>query len=320
MQPLRVTHFTDPGCPWAYSAWPFLTALMWRYGDGLQWRHVLIGLTEEREQYLRRGYTPSMIARTRLRFGMYGMPFGGAPKPSVAATSRACRTVVAARRQDPALEVPALRALQWLQFTTGDVIDDDGALERALRSVEGLDAAAAVAAIDDPDVREDYEADRALARTAEGTPAEAQGKTAQTDGPVRFTAPSLVFEDEEGRTLVAGGWQTIEAYDVCVMNLRPGMPRRGAPESPLQVLEAFHWPLTTAEVAEAMRDGNDERDATAAQDALLQLVVSGDAVVEQLGDSALWAPAQRVDGSASLRSASAMAASSGETARASASS
>ena len=24
VQPIRVTHFTDPGCPWAYSAWPAL--------------------------------------------------------------------------------------------------------------------------------------------------------------------------------------------------------------------------------------------------------------------------------------------------------
>jgi len=251
VQPLHVTHFTDPGCPWAYSAWPALTSLMWRYGDGLRWRHVLIGLTEEREQYLRRGYTPALMARTRLRFGMYGMPFGGPPKDAVAATSRACRAVVAARRQDPALEVPALRALQWLQFTTADVIDDDAALERALEVVPGLDAAAAVAAIDDDDVWEAYEEDRALSRTAGGGPAEAQGKTARTDGPVRYTAPTLVFE---------------------------------------------------------------------AEGALLGLAADGEVVVEQLGDGALWAPAQRRSGSTRRFAARAMAASSGETARASASS
>jgi 2-hydroxychromene-2-carboxylate isomerase len=300
VQPLHVTHFTDPGCPWAYSAWPALTSLMWRYGDGLRWRHVL-------------------MARTRLRFGMYGMPFGGPPKDAVAATSRACRAVVAARRQDPALEVPALRALQWLQFTTADVIDDDAALERALEVVPGLDAAAAVAAIDDDDVWAAYEEDRALSRTAGGGPAEAQGKTARTDGPVRYTAPTLVFE-AEGRTLVAGGWQTIEAYDVCVANLRPDLPRREPPASPLELLRAIPWPLTTAEVAEALRAGNDERDVLAAQDALLGLAADGEVVVEQLGDGALWAPAQRRSGSTRRFAARAMAASSGETARASASS
>jgi 2-hydroxychromene-2-carboxylate isomerase len=308
--PLTVLHFTDPGCPWAYSAWPALTALHWRYGDGLAWRHVMIGLTEEREQYLRRGYTPALTARARLRFGRYGMPFGHAVKPAVAATSRACRAIVAARRQDPALELPALRALQWLQFTTGEVLDDDAALRRALERVPGLDAAAAVEAIDDPEVVAAYEDDRALARTAAGTPAEAQGKTAQTDGPVRYTAPSVVFADGD-RTLVAGGWQTLEAYDVCVVNLRPDLPRRGAPASPLELLEALPWPPSTAEVAEALRAGNDERDTPAARDALLALAAEGAVVPIPVGDDALWALAQSAEGSAMRRSASAMAAVSG---------
>lgn len=319
MQPITVTHFTDPGCPWAYSAWPALTALRWRYGAGLAWRHVLIGLTEEREQYLRRGYTPAMISRTRLRFAEYGMPFGHVVKPAVAATSRACRAVVAARQQDPAFELPALRALQWLQFTTSEVIDDDAALERALAGVPGLDAAAAVAALDGDAVREEYEADRALARTAGGTPAEAQGKTAQTDGPVRFTAPSLVF-GHGGRTLVAGGWQTLEAYDVCVANLRPDLPRREAPASPLELLLETPYALTTAEVAETMRRGNDSRDTEAAREALLQLASDGVVVAEPVGDDVLWAAPQPATGSASRRSASAIAAASAVEPAASASS
>jgi 2-hydroxychromene-2-carboxylate isomerase len=319
MQPITVRHFTDPGCPWAYSAWPALTALGWRYGEELRWQHVLIGLTEKREQYLRRGYTPAMASRTRLRFAEYGMPFGHVVKGRVAATSRACRAVVAARQQDPALELPALRALHWLQFTTDAVLDDDAALEAALAGVPGLDAAAAVAALDGPQVREAYEADRALARTAQGTPAEAQGKTAQTDGPVRFTAPSLVFEDGE-RTLVAGGWQTLEAYDVCIANLRPDLPRRAAPASPLELLLETPYPLSTAEVAETLRRGNDSRDVDAAREALLGLAADGLAVAQPLGDDVLWAVAQPATGSASRRSASATAAASGVHAEASASS
>jgi len=27
---IEVTHYSDPGCPWAYSAAPALTALRWR--------------------------------------------------------------------------------------------------------------------------------------------------------------------------------------------------------------------------------------------------------------------------------------------------
>ena len=46
-----------------------------------------------------------------------------------------------------------------------------------------------------PDVLAAYEADRAEARSAEGSPASVQGKTADTDGAERFTAPTLVFGD-----------------------------------------------------------------------------------------------------------------------------
>ena len=49
-------------------------------------------------------------------------------------------------------------------------------------------------ALDDPAVEAAYQADRAEARTAEGKPTHAQGKAAQSDGPVRYTAPSLIFE------------------------------------------------------------------------------------------------------------------------------
>jgi len=38
-----------------------------------------------------------------------------------------------------------------------------------------------------------YEADRAHARTAEGSPTEFQERAARRDGVVRYTAPSLVF-------------------------------------------------------------------------------------------------------------------------------
>ena len=102
MQPIRVTHFTDPGCPWAYSAAPALAALRWRYGDQLDWDLVTIGLTEDARQYVDRGYTPRMMAGGYLTFReRWGMPFATAPKARVAATSRACRAIVVARGQDP---------------------------------------------------------------------------------------------------------------------------------------------------------------------------------------------------------------------------
>src|SRR4051794_18098931 len=106
-----VRHFTDPGCPWAWSASPALATLRWRYGDGLRWRHVMIGLAERREQYERRGYTPLGSAQGRGKFRRYGMPIEPEVKPTVTATAPACRAIVAVRLREPSLEWAALRAL-----------------------------------------------------------------------------------------------------------------------------------------------------------------------------------------------------------------
>src|SRR5918912_3434686 len=112
--PTRITTtlYTDPNCPWAYSALPALRGLEWRYGDQLGWRLVVIGLAERAEHYLARGYTPLRSARGRTRFRRYGMPFALEPKARVSATARACRALVAARLLEPGSEWRALRALQ----------------------------------------------------------------------------------------------------------------------------------------------------------------------------------------------------------------
>ena len=44
--PLTATLYTDPGCPWAYSASPAFAVLQWRYGDELRWRLGMIRLAE----------------------------------------------------------------------------------------------------------------------------------------------------------------------------------------------------------------------------------------------------------------------------------
>ena len=75
MSKIAVTHFTDPGCPFAYSASPALAVLRWRYGDQLDWRLVTIGLAEDPQRYLDAGYTPtrSTIGQQSY-FKRFGMP------------------------------------------------------------------------------------------------------------------------------------------------------------------------------------------------------------------------------------------------------
>ena len=287
---IAATLYTDPACPWAYSEIPALRVLQWRYGDQLDWRLVLIGLTESAEQYQARGYTPIRGALGQLRFRRYGMPFSPAPKDRLSATARACRAVVAARLLAPGSEWAVLRALQLANFTSPLVLDDDSMLERALATVPGVDAAEIIAKLDSPEVTEAYERDRAESRTAEGSPAELQGKTATTDGPVRFTAPSVVFQ-QNGTRLVAGGFQPVEAYVVLIANIDPTIRREPVPSTPAALLERFPEGLTTQEVAALLAHGNDAPDRAAAEEALIELVAEGHAVREPLGDDALWKPA-----------------------------
>ena len=285
---MQVTLFSDAGCPWAYSAAPALRVLEWRYGDQFEWRLVLIGLTERAEQYVERGYTPLRSARGyAARFRRYGMPFAPEPRARVVGTGRACRAVVAARILEPGSEWAVFRALQFAWFTTTLLLDEDDGIRTAISGVAGVDAEAVVGMLDREDVVEAYERDRAEARTAAGSPTAFQGKAAATDGPVRYTAPSVIFE-QGGKRLEAGGFQPVEAYDVVIANLDPGLRRQPPPETPEPLLERFDG-LTTQEVAACLAVGNDPPDRPAAESALLELVADGKAHRTPLGDDAIWA-------------------------------
>ncbi len=287
--PISVVHFTDPGCPWAYSASPDLAVLHWRYGDQLAWRLAMIGLTEDAQVYLDRGYTPERMAKSNRAFRRFGMPIATAPRPRVSSTSPACRTIVAARLAAPEREYEVFRALQWAQFTSPAVFDEPDDLRAAVAHVEGVDADAIVGAIDEPQVWEAYERDRVETRTAEGGPTQAQGKSANSDGAERFTAPSLLMTREsDGFTLEAGGFQPLEAYDVCLANLDPTLTRRAPATDVGDVLAAFDYPLATQEVAAVMAAPLAGADSAAAEDALISACAAGTVRREALGDDALW--------------------------------
>jgi predicted DsbA family dithiol-disulfide isomerase len=283
---VRATLYTDPACPWGYSAIPALRVLEWRYGDQIDWRLVMIGLAEDASRYDELGFTPLRAALGHLSFRRYGMPFSLDVK-GVSGTARACRAVIAAGKQTPGAEWSALRALQLANFTSGLVLDDDEDLGAVLAAVPGLDADRVIASLDSPEVNEAYERDKQESRTAAGSAAELQGKTATSDGPVRFTAPSVVFETE-GVRLIAGGFQPVEAYDVLIANLDPSLTRNPPPDTPFPLLQRFSEGLTTQEVALLLTRSNDAPDRVAAESLLLEQVSEKHARRQPLGDDALW--------------------------------
>ncbi len=289
---MLATLFTDPGCPWGYSANPDLTVLRWRYGQALRWKVVLIGLAETGERYVKAGYTPErMVAGYPGYRRRFGMPFAvepAEPRERVTGTGRACRAVVAARLQDPELEWAALRALQFAWFTTNALLDDDAQIAAALEPVEGLDVPALIASLGGQAVEDAYQIDRAHSRTAAGGATEYQGKSANTDGAERFTAPSVVFTTGTGRTLEAGGFQSLAVYDACIANLDRTLPRRGPAGSALEVVQAFSEGVTTFEVAAVLAEPLTEPDRAGAQAQLEALAADGAVRRTPLGDDALW--------------------------------
>ena len=149
------------------------------------------------------------------------------------------------------------------QFTTTLCLEEEDDLRTAISWVPGIDPDAIVAAAHDPETEQAFERDRDEARSAAGSPTEFQGKAANYDGRVRYTAPSVVLTAPDGRSLEAGGFQPVEAYDVLIANLDPTLERRPPPETPEPLLERFPDGLTTQEVAALLTAGNDAPDRAA---------------------------------------------------------
>jgi protein-disulfide isomerase-like protein with CxxC motif len=287
---LHVTHFSDPGCPWAWSASPAIAALKWRYGDQLDWRNAMIGLTENGSVYEERGYTAAAMARGYRTFRERGMPFATEVREKVHGTWPMCRVVIATRRLFPEREYAVFRALQFAQFTSTLFLEDQKHLLEAISWVPGIDAEAIISATGDAENEALLKQDLDEARTAANSPTEFQNKHANSDGRVRYTAPSIKFKNAQGVTLEAGGFQTFEAYDVLIANLDQSLERRAPAEDAAEVLNAFPDGLTTAEVAQIMTVDKFTPDLNQAEDALIAAIGDGAATRLPFGHDALWVP------------------------------
>jgi predicted DsbA family dithiol-disulfide isomerase len=291
LAPVEVTHFTDPTCPWCYGAEPTLRALEHRYGDGLRWRNVMVGLREDTSDLEAAGVRPETRAASWLWLTeRFGVPVSGAPRARLTHSGLACRAVKAAELQSPELGAAYLRVLRRLHFATTRLADDEDDLVAAADGVPGLDGERLRVALRDGSAEAAYHADwretRALpprVRTVAGAQARV---VPMPDGGVRAGAPTLVFE-RHGAVLVAAGWQPLPAYDLCVANLAPDLPRRGLP-SLAEALASDPGGLSTAELARLVTDDEEEPDIDATRDALAALVAAGEAERLPLAGDALW--------------------------------
>ena len=174
---ISATLYSDPACPWAYSESPALRVLEWRYGAQLDWRLVLIGLTEDASQY----EAARLHAAARRARPAALPPLRDAVRAARRRTASARPRARAARSSPPGSPSPGsewrvFRALQLANFTTPLLLDDDAQLRDVLRRVPGIDADAIVSSLDSPEVTEAYKRDRAETRAAAGIGRRAAGK------------------------------------------------------------------------------------------------------------------------------------------------
>jgi 2-hydroxychromene-2-carboxylate isomerase len=262
--PLEITLFTDPACPFAFSAEPIRWRLRWHYGDQLSWRTRMIVLTLEPGEAERLAEGAPNLQRR------FGMPIDPAPYARAASSEPACRAVVAARLHAPAAEDRLLRRLRVRVMLNG-LLDDPELIASAARDV-GLDAEELARWCADADVEEALQADIAAARKP--TPA-ARALDHKLGGPKRarrYTTPSYEFGSGE-RTFSVPGFNPIETYETAIANLAPELERRRKPRRVEELLAWAGEPLATAEVALIAQ--LDPRDARAALSRVATPIAAG---------------------------------------------
>jgi predicted DsbA family dithiol-disulfide isomerase len=275
---LHIENFTDPACPWAFSAEPALLALRWRYGDQLAITPRMVVLSESADEYVAKGFTPDKLsAGLRMIQARFGMPIDTAPRARMRGTIAACRAVVAVRRHDAPGADALLRRLR-VAAMSGAPLDDDATIGAAAREA-GLDPAAVRAWSAEPQTESELRADMDAARHPLPAALALDHKLAGWSGGRRYTCPSLVVLRDGAEPLVAPGFQPVEVYEALIANAAPELERRGKPSSVEELLAWVPWPPATQEVAAVL-----EIDAEAAR---TQLEAAG-AVAEPLGPDAFW--------------------------------
>ena len=164
MASLTIREFTDPACPFAFSAEPARLKLRWLYGDQIEWQLRMVVLSESPHDYEAKGFTPERQAEALESIQRrYGMPIDPRVRPRMIATVHACRAVVAARLHAPEHERALLRRLR-IRAMAGDLIDEPAVIALCAREA-GLDPMMVFrVAADDPAVEVALREDMAAAR------------------------------------------------------------------------------------------------------------------------------------------------------------
>jgi predicted DsbA family dithiol-disulfide isomerase len=260
---LSITVFTDPSCPFGFSAAPDLLALRWLYGDQIEWQTRLVLLADERRELSALGITSQMLVDNETNLANeYGMPITPFERDFLVAAKLGDVAVKAVQLNRPELGERYLRALQVAWHTDRREIDKDETIFAVAEEI-GIDREDLKRWRDDPATLAALDADVEAARdpmlAATGP---LDHKLAGPDDQRRYTCPSLEIHSLSDPTvkLVAPGFQNHLAYDLMIANADPKIERRDYAEDPLEVLRWADWPLAAVEVGRVMGKGREEAE------------------------------------------------------------
>jgi predicted DsbA family dithiol-disulfide isomerase len=182
---LEITLFTDPACPFAFSAEPIRRRLRWHYGDQLVWRTRMIVLTLEPGEAERLAEGAPNLQRR------FGMPIDPAPYARTASSEPACRAVVAARLHAPGSADALLRRLRVRVMQNG-LLDDPELIGAAARDI-GIDPEELTDWCAQDDVEAALQDDIAAARNPAPAARLLDHKLGGPKGERRYTTPSYEF-------------------------------------------------------------------------------------------------------------------------------
>ena len=265
--PVRIRHFTDPSCPFAFSAERQRLRLEWLYGDQLGWSTHMVVLAEAAAAGLPAGAAgagPQAAARSAT-----GCRWRGRRAPARRGHVRPARAVVAVRRAraTSARCGALLRRLRVLYFA-GCALDEPDDARAAPRSRPGSTRKSCAPGHGEPEV------EAALARRQARRPqpvarfARAGLQARRPAEERRYTCPSYELERTTPAPPGTGrrpsgvdlpGFRPVEAYEAALANLAPELTRRPDPDGVEEVLAWAGMPLATAEVAAVMRHRPDRR-------------------------------------------------------------
>lgn len=246
---VQITEFTDPSCPWAYSAEPIRQRISWLYEGHVRWEPRMVVLAASAAEQAEKGLTPEWLTGNLERIAReHRMPIDTRPRPRVPGSRDACLAVVAARtHSDHGTTRKLLRRLR-IRYFAGEMLDE-------LKTIRAAAADAGIAGelrgwMDDAAVEAALEADRRVARAPIPAAKVLDHKLANWSGGRRYSCPSYeITRLADGVKIAVPGFQPFAVYDTILANLVPGLERREPPDGVGDVLAWRGFPLSTQEVA-----------------------------------------------------------------------